>query len=237
MALRILPFRQYNEHNVVNLYALDKDVALGVDFNASSGGDAGVLVSIKSGDFDKGIDYSQTYQTNSQDYLGKTNYPHIGRNGYPMVTGMTIEPTKAAVEASGQGDQAIEAAPYIPFGITLRQTATHDENGEKLLYYRQKAIENQCVLPGEVVPVLTAGLVTLASTAFTNLTASSAVGSKVCQITANGSNNVDIGKLAIGGTGTKVGTLLAVGKRSPGDNPDQFAGAADTPYALVKIEL
>ena len=77
----------------------------------------------------------------------------------------------------------------------------------------------------------------MASTAFTNLTASSAVGSKVCQITANGSNNVDIGKLAIGGTGTKVGTLLAVGKRSPGDNPDQFAGAADTPYALVKIEL
>lgn len=233
MALRILPFRQYNEHNVVNLYALDKDVTLGVDFNASSGGDAGVLVSIKSGDFDKGIDYSTGYQANSQDYLGKTNYPHIGRNGYPMVTGMTIEPTKTAVEASGD----IVAAPYVPFGITLRQTATHDENGEKLLYYRQKAIENQCVLPGEVVPVLTSGLVTLADTAFTNLDASSAVGSTVCQITADGTNDVNVGKLTIGGTGVKVGTLLAVGSRTAGDNADQFAGTGTGRYALVKIEL
>ena len=51
-------------------------------------------------------------------------------------------------------------------GITLRETLAYDENGEKLLYYKQKLDEAQAVLPGQTVPVLTRGLVLLSSTAF-----------------------------------------------------------------------
>lgn len=209
MALRILPFRQYNEHNVVNLYALDGSATIPGDLATNGDGDAGLLVSIKNGDFDKGIDYT------SDTYLGKTDYPHIGANGYPKVTGMTFEPCGGS----------------NPLGITLRQTATHDENGEKLLYYRQKAIEHQAVLPGEVVPVLTAGLVTLAHTAFTSTTTldSTAINAAVTAA-ANG-------ELEVGGTGAAVGRVLAVGSRTAGDNPDQFAGTGTGAYALVKIEL
>ena len=210
MALRILPFRQYNEHNVVNLYALDGSATLPGDLATNGDGDAGLLVSIEKGDFDKGIEYSD------DSYLGKTDYPHIGANGYPKVTGMTFKPWSTGSSA---------------LGITLRQTATHDENGEKLLYYRQKAIEHQAVLPGEVVPVLTAGLVTLAHTAFasTSTLDSDAVGKPVAAAAG--------GVLEVEGTGPAVGRVLAVGSRTAGDNPDQFAGTGTGAYALVKIEL
>lgn len=209
MALRILPFRQYNEHNVVNLYALDGSATIPGDLATEGDGDAGLLVSINNGDFDKGIDYT------SDTYLGKTDYPHIGANGYPKVTGMTFLP----------------CAGTNPLGITLRQTATHDENGEKLLYYRQKAIEHQAVLPGEVVPVLTAGLVTLAQTAFkSGTTLDSSVVNSAVTAAADG-------ELEVAGAGAAVGRILAVGSRTAGDNPDQFAGTGTGAYALVKIEL
>ena len=217
MALRILPFRQYNEHNVVNLYALDSTATIPGDLATEGDGDAGILVKIKNGDFDKGIDFdfSNTAGSNGA-YLGETNYPHVARNGYPQVTGMTFEPTS-------------ESTPGTMLGITLRQTATHDENGEKLLYYRQKAIEHQAVLPGEVVPVLTAGLVTLAASAFDTSTADLAVGATL--------GAGDDGTLKVGGTG--VGRVLATGSRTAGNTADQFAGAAGSSaaYALVKIEL
>lgn len=50
-------------------------------------------------------------------------------------------------------------------GITLRQTLTHDENGEKLLYYREKKDELHCVFPGEAVPVATDGWFTFTADA------------------------------------------------------------------------
>ena len=48
-------------------------------------------------------------------------------------------------------------------GITLNQTLAWDENGEKMIYYRQKLLEHQGVLPGEVVPILTKGIITVAA--------------------------------------------------------------------------
>jgi hypothetical protein len=63
------------------------------------------------------------------------------------------------VEPAGVGDVAV--------GITLRETLAYDENGEKLLYYKQKLDEAQAVLPGQTVPVLTRGLVLLDSNAVT----------------------------------------------------------------------
>lgn len=208
MALRILPFRQYIEQDVINLYSLDTtglDTAMG-DPSVDGGNAAGTLVEIVNADFDKGIEYT------NDSYLGKTNYPHIGSNGYPKVTGMTVKPHDGTGAA---------------LGITLRQTLTHDENGEKLLYYRQKMIELQAVLPGEVVPVLTRGLVTLAEDA---IPGGATKGDEL--FAAAG------GVLASAGT-VKVGRVLATGGRTAGLTPDQFAGASgnESPYYLVKIEL
>ena len=209
MALRLLPFRQYIEQDVINLYSLNTtglETAL-ADPSVDGGNAAGALVEISSGDFDKGIEYT------NDSYLGKTDYPHIGGNGYPKVTGMQVTPHDGTGSA---------------FGFTLRQTLTHDENGEKLLYYRQKMIEAQAVLPGEVVPVLTRGLLTLDSSAVSGT--APAEGADV--FAAAG------GKIAASGT-VKVGKCIAVGNRKAGLTADQFAGESgeSSAYFLIKIEL
>ncbi|MBN86424.1 MAG: hypothetical protein CL885_02750, partial [Dehalococcoidia bacterium] len=137
MAIRLLPFRQYAEEDVVNLYASTEANA---SVTLSSDGDAGVFVKVSAGDF--GAD-PVGYADNG--YLGHTDYPFIGRNQYPTV------PLK--VVAATAGDPVL--------GVTLLQTAQNDENGEKLLYYPQKKLETQSVLTGEAVPILGKGIVTL----------------------------------------------------------------------------
>jgi hypothetical protein len=106
MAIRLLPFRQYAEEDVVNLYA-SSGVNDQVD-TAQGDGDAGVFVGVSAGDFS--LDPIQ-YADNS--YLGKTDYPFIGRDQYPSVP-LQVEPAQ-----SGQ----------TVLGVTLLQTALRDENG------------------------------------------------------------------------------------------------------------
>tara|TARA_Y100001938_G_scaffold144695_1_gene219802 strand:- start:3134 stop:3820 length:687 start_codon:yes stop_codon:yes gene_type:complete len=140
MAIRLLPFRQYAEEDVVNLYSMD--AANDQVDTAQGDGDAGIFVKVSAGDFS--LDPIQ-YADNS--YLGRTDYPFIGRDQYPSV------PLKISAATSGSA----------VLGVTLLQTALKDENGEKLLYYPQKKLETQSVLTGEAVPVLGKGIVTLAN--------------------------------------------------------------------------
>jgi len=204
MALRILPFRQYDDNDVINMFAL-QSAYVNSSTTVSSFGDAGVFVTTAVGDFN--LD-PITYATDS--YLGKTDYPFVGANQYPSVS-LKIKPA-----TSGDG----------LLGITLRQTAQTDENGEKLLYYPQKAEELQCVLPGQSVPVATRGVFTLTYGAF------------------NGALGVGSGvKLASGVSGTvtgcaisdaaRVGLVVGTGSRSSGTTTDQFAGT----YAVIALGL
>jgi hypothetical protein len=223
MALRLLPFRQYNEHDVVNLYALDKTITDSIDPEQVLKGhngtnDNGVLVKISSASLtgSNGNPFEPVkYQTN--DYLGKTDYPHIGSNGYPFAQ-MTITPAA--------DDENI-------LGITLNQTLTHDENGEKLLYYRQKAVEMQAVLPGEVVPVLTRGIITLAASAFNDLTNNAASEGASVYAAADGQFTFAAGN-------NRVGKCLAVGDRDAIGKADYFAGnpsVGNGTYVVLKLEL
>jgi hypothetical protein len=159
MAKRILPYRDYSEHDVLNLFSLDtsaytianakSDAAAGEAF------DSGVVVKVKTGELPGDMNNADSGLATSgdlRDYLGASpTSAHIGYNAYPY-NGMTVEPADA-------GEVAV--------GITLRETLAYDENGEKLLYYKQKLDEAQAVLPGQTVPVLTRGLVLLDSNAVT----------------------------------------------------------------------
>jgi len=138
MAIRLLPFRQYAEENVINLFA---NSLANESVTDSGDGDAGVFVAANAGNLS--LDPFQ-YETNA--YLGKTDYPFIGRDQYPVVP--------LNVSAATTGGAAC-------LGVTLLQTAQKDENGEKLLYYPQKKLETQSVLSGEAVPILGKGIVTL----------------------------------------------------------------------------
>ena len=219
MAIRLLPFRQYNEHDVINLFRAN-DTIIGSIPAAGSGGvsaperngqhDNGLIVSIDSADFTK-----EPVEYGTEAYLGKTDYPHIGRNQYPKAT-----PTFK---------QCVITAP---FGVTLRQTLTHDENGEKLLYYPQKALELNAVFPGQAVPILTRGLITVSKAGLDTTVLSANPGAKLYS-TADG-------KFTTASSGAvQVGVLIGLGDRSAvGTNPDYFAGnGSDGDYAVIKLGL
>ena len=142
MALRLLPFRQYDEQDVVNLYALG-DAPL-ESTTGDGNGSNGVFVKVSNGDFNQ---EAIEYGVNS--YLGNEAYPHVGAGMYPS------NPLTVAATASGE----------FPIGLTLNQTAKADENGEKLLYNTTKKEELQAVLPGQTVPVATKGIFTLSAAA------------------------------------------------------------------------
>ena len=212
MALRILPFRQYSDHDVVNMYAvISADVLTST--TDTGAGDAGVFVKVSDGNFDND---PVTYQTNS--YLGKTDYPFVG------TTDMYPEVNLKITGAKGE-DHAL--------GLTLYQTAKNDENGEKLLYNPQKQEELQTMLPGQAVPVATKGIFTLAAAAFDGPIASYAPGNriKLSAVTAGKVTGfATIAKAAMT-TGDlfaedKVfGHVLGTGVRtSTGPTTDQFAG-------------
>ena len=215
MAIRLLPFRQYAEEDVVNLFA---STEANDKVSDSSDGDAGVFVKVSTGGGDFGKD-PVGYETNS--YLGKTDYPFIGRNQYPVV------PLK--VEAASSGDACV--------GVTLLQTAQKDENDEKLLYYPQKKLETQSVLTGEAVPVLGKGIITLDK--------DSAIDGSVSpgdylQLSANAGKVTGVADAAA----WTIGQVLATGQRvNRGVSSDQFAGASvgtgaagsDGQYAVVRI--
>lgn len=147
MAYRLLPFRQYDENDVINLFANDTSDAKPT---TNGNGSAGVFVSVKSG----GGNFSKDPIT----YVDRTelsaSYDHV-KNQYPEVQ---LKVTAAAVGAfAGE-----------VLGITLKQTLEKDENEEKLLYNPVKRDELQAVLSGQAVPIATKGIFTLTSDAFDN---------------------------------------------------------------------
>lgn len=195
--LRLLPFRQYNEHDVVNMFALQ-----GADVLESTTGDGkgsnGVFVKITDGNLDQDV---ITYGSN--DYLGKTDYPFVGADMYPT------NPLEIAAAASGE----------IPLGLTLNQTAKVDENGEKLIYNTTKKEELQAVLPGQSVPVATKGIFTLSTNGIEGGSASAFTLGGGFEVAGDGT----IGP-ADANSAESIGMVLATGSRSSNGVTDQFAG-------------
>lgn len=139
MADRIIPLN-IDEHDVIAHYALASDYK-NSNITGTGFGDRGVFVTVVSGNLS--LD-PVTFTTNS--YLGKTDYPWVGFNKYPEVT--------LKVRPAASGDIGC-------LGITLNQTAEYDENGQKLLYYKDKADAMQVRLPGESVKIATRGIFTI----------------------------------------------------------------------------
>jgi hypothetical protein len=197
MAKRILPYRDYSEHEVVNAFSLDTESykITGAIQGKAGDFDAGVVVAVKEGSL-PGDMPEQDIDGDLRAYLGASysaGSTHIGYSSYPY-NGMTVEP-------SADGSDAL--------GITLRETLAYDENGEKMLNYRVKLDEAQAVLPGHTVPVLTRGLVLLHADAFANMN-NVAPGAKL---------TVDSGQFVVG-TSNIVGTVVATGKESTSDEGD-----------------
>lgn len=211
MALRTLPFRQYDENEVINMFALGTGF-VNESVLDSGQGDAGVFVTVESGDLN--VD-TITYDSAFDSYLGKTNYPHVGVNQYPRVS-LTLKPATS-------GDALL--------GMTLRQTAKFDENGEKLLYYPQKAEELMCMLPGQSVPVATRGVFTLAASAFAGSVPAVGSGIKLPNGVSGkvtGCANSDV---------QKIGAVIATGSRTASVSTANLSDPLTGAYAIVRLGL
>jgi hypothetical protein len=214
MGKRLLPFRQYSDQDVINMFALEDSVLTATQsITETHSGDAGVFVKISNGNLD--LD-PVTYGSNS--YLGKTDYPFVGSNGYPSVS-LKITPA-----ASGD---------IRPLGLTLWETAKYDENGQKLIYYPQKAHENQVLLPGQSVPVATKGVFTLTDTAYNN-TANWAVGN-LFVLSAQAGKVSGVASTYIAGANQPavLGTILATGTR--GNNGATIGDKYSGSYSVIKL--
>jgi hypothetical protein len=217
MSLRLYPFRQYSDIDVINMFASST-----CDDNPSTNGNgsAGVFVKVNAGNLD--LD-PITYGTNA--YLGKTDYPFLGAAQYPSVP-LTFT-------------AATNDAPVL--GITLNQTLAFDENGEKLLYNPIKKAELQAVLSGQAVPVATRGMFTLNDTAIDWVDANMVVNSQLL-ISATAGKVSGLAPTTVGpltGQYAIIGKVLATGSRaSQNGKSDYFAGtgSAGAKYALVQID-
>ena len=211
MALRLYPFRQYSDHDVINLFANQI-----VDDNPSTDGNgsAGVLVKVLSGNLKKDV----VEFASSSSYLGKTDYPFLGADKYPQV------PLRCIAATTG--------APVL--GVTLNQTIANDENGEKLIYNPIKADELQAVLSGKAVPVATRGLFTFSNSAYTESASFIPGGLAVVSSTAGTMDGVSADLLNLQRI---VGHIVATGNRtSQNGQADEFAGTGTAQYAMVHVE-
>ena len=211
MALRLYPFRQYSDHDVINMFANQI-----VDDNPSTDGDgsAGVLVKVLSGNLKKDV----VEFASSSSYLGKTDYPFLGADKYPQV------PLRCIAATTG--------SPVL--GVTLNQTIKNDENGEKLIYNPIKRDELQAVLSGQAVPVATRGLFTFDQTAYTE--GANFVPGNVAVVSATAGTMDGIGAGLVN-LHRVIGHIIATGNRtSQNGQADQFAGTGTANYAMVHID-
>ncbi len=185
---RLMPFRDYDEHDVVNLFAFG-DTAVTLDSTTTV--HAGSVVKIKTG------------WTNSAEMqmLGDAgaSYDNVVSQRYGV---------NAEVEYANGGSETL-------LGITLYDVREYDENGELLKFKPQKAAELQAAISGQAVPVATKGTFLFATGAFTTLTngtisaGDTLYASGNGQITNTAAENSSIGK-ALGGFDDDGSVLVKV---------------------------
>jgi hypothetical protein len=193
---RLLPFRQYDENDVINFYSLDAET-----------GEAGSVVRVSSANLDdEPIKYVERTDSNSWDAtLGH------GLSLYPEVT---YEVTKC----TGTG------ATQRPLGIMLRDVRAKDENGENLLYYPRKKAELQCVVSGEAVPVLTRGLLTVNTRALAGGVAPAINSLAICEVNGTLTGVAHDSATSVQ-KHVEVGKFIATGQRVSSTTTDAFAGS------------
>tara|TARA_Y100001963_G_scaffold157487_1_gene253863 strand:- start:1782 stop:2387 length:606 start_codon:yes stop_codon:yes gene_type:complete len=165
---RLYPFRQYDENDVINLFA----------FNGTSC-DAGRLAVLETsaGNVWSGIGADD-------DIVG------LGSN-----TGATYS-NVVSTQFTAKGKYALCGVGVDPIGMTLMATAETDENGEKLLYNPRKAAEMGVVIAGQVSPLVNRGII-LYSSSETAWTGSTVTANTVLRGQANGILGTATGSSAV----------------------------------------
>ncbi len=137
---RLKPFRDYSEHDVINLFAFgDKDVSLGTTTVIY----AGSAVKVQTG----------WSNTNELQMLGDVGAAYANTVSERYGVSADVQYTEGGAD---------EAA----LGLTLYDVREYDENGEALKFNPRKQEELQSVLSGQAVPIATRGVFLMATGAW-----------------------------------------------------------------------
>jgi hypothetical protein len=185
MAHTLRPFRDYSEHDVVNLFTYSgAQDANGVIATA------GTVVKVIGNGFQPVVASTNPPGTG---FLGAVPVDMAGSVGAGFANVVSDRyALTAKVTAASSGDVAM--------GITLVTTQELDENGEKLVFNPRKVAEKGVVISGQSVPVLTRGIVVYSGSQIGGAN----VGAGVYLSTSAGELSTTAG------TQTRVGTLLSV---------------------------
>lgn len=190
MAYKLRPFRDYDEHDVLNLFSYDTTGLSAGSINITKGS----LVKIATGwkNYDSGVDLGGGIE-------------FIGGAG-------TLQPTNVVSQRYGvTAKVVVSTTGETPIGMTLFDVRDADENGELLKYYPRKAAEMQAVIPGQAVPVVTRGIFLVQGVLGSPSAGGTAYAGGTGQITSStgigGIANVAIGKF-LGAADTNGETLV-----------------------------
>jgi hypothetical protein len=148
MAHTLRPFRDYSEHEVLNLFAFS-----GTAESSAVMATRGAAVKVSAEGFTTGPTSSSANQPT--DFLGD-----VGA-AFPLSNSQRFG-VRPKVTLADSGNV---------LGLTLMDVRELDENGEKLIFNPRKAAEMNVVISGQAVPVLTRGVVLYSGSAITNATA------------------------------------------------------------------
>ena len=173
---------------------------------------AGTFVKVSVGNDDLGVNQ---YVTRTTANGGWSSHDHA-LSLYPS------NPLKVAATTSTDTGLALGFIKY-----DVRET---DENGNKLMFDKQKQDLLQCVLSGQSVPIVTEGEVIFNKRAFANDVIPT-VGQVLILATGGTVTGVSYASSAADVRAGIVGKVLRTGTRTSGADTDAFAGG----YALCKI--
>lgn len=178
----IKPFRGYSEHEVINVFAYDLDT-------------------VNKGTF---VKVANSGWVSSQDPQNITSATPMGATFYGTVSDRYSNTARVTVAGTGDSNKVI--------GMLLQDVREFDENGEKLVFHPRKAAELQCVVSGQVDPILRRGIVLAYATG--------AVAGNTAYINNNGELETNV---VLHNTAARVGSYL---------------GSADADgYALLALDL
>ena len=144
MAITLKPFRQYDEHDVINMFAYDVEATVTSGVQAL----AGTIVQTTSGGWKAGEDIHDLSATQPN--------AAVNGNSYGNTLSLRYNLLAEVVKFAGLTDDGVDVVQ--PLGMLLHDVRTLDENGEDLRYNPRKADEMQVVVPGQAVPIVTRGI-------------------------------------------------------------------------------
>lgn len=163
----LLPFRIYNDGDVINWYSLDGT------------GQNGQFVTLETGV----LPASGTSTQNPENSFGGYQPVSVGA-AYTNVISYKYANNRK-VRACISGDNV-----YNVLGVTLHTTATVDENGNPLVNLPyDRVVERGYVLSGYSVPVLTQGVVTIKSNQYNGIPIPGYVG---CVTSGGAAGTIDV---------------------------------------------